>query len=139
VVPPDLGFVLELDVEPEVVRERELVLEPLPDVERVVFELEPVLRDREVEPVLRAREVREVPVRPREPVVRDVPPLPDLPDSPPPSSSESPFEPSSFFPTPTAAAVARPTAAPVATFFGVDIPSFPSSSDAMVSPPSVPR
>jgi hypothetical protein len=111
-VPPDRRDELEPDLvrELDVVRERELVFEPLPDFERVV---EPVLRDSGV---------------------RDVPSL-DLPDSPP-SSSESPFEPRSFFPTPTAAAVARPTAAPVATFFGVDIPSFPSSSDAMVNPPS---
>jgi hypothetical protein len=54
---------------------------------------------------------------------------------PPESPSESSSDPRSFFPTPTAAAVASPTAAPVATFFGVDMPSDPSSSAAMISPP----
>jgi hypothetical protein len=121
VVPLDRPEVLDL------VFDRERVVEREP-----VFEFVPVLRERarDVEPVLRERDVREVVERPREPDVRD--------DVSPPPSSESPFEPSSFFPTPTAAAVARPTAAPVATFFGVDSPSFPSS-DAIVNPPSVRR
>jgi hypothetical protein len=109
---------LELVVDLDRVGEPELVFEPL------ALDVEPVLRDRDVGVLLE---------RPREPDVRD-----DVPPSPPPSSVSS-SEPSSFFPTPTAAAVARPTAAPVATFFGVDIPSLPSSSDAMVTPPSVPR
>ena len=114
--------------DPELVLERELVLEPL-DPPELFFDAEPLLRDR-VEP---ERELLE-PERPREPDDRDDPPPPSSPES-----SESSLDPSSFLPTPTAAAVARPTAAPVATFFGVESPSFPSSSDAMVSPPSVPR
>jgi hypothetical protein len=142
-VEPDVDLDRE-PVEPELVLEREpeLVVEP--------FELEPLFEPlelfvREVEPLLRDRVVLE-PDRLREPEERDelrppperrAPPPP--PPSPSPESSESSLDPSSFLPTPTAAAVARPTAAPVATFFGVESPSFPSSSDAMVSPPSVPR
>ena len=113
--------------DPELVLERELVLEPL-DPPELFFDAEPLLRDR-VEP---ERELLE-PERPREPDDRDDPPPPSSPES---SESESSLDPSSFLPTPTAAAVARPTAAPVATFFGVESPSFPSSSDAIVSPPS---
>jgi hypothetical protein len=41
--------------------------------------------------------------------------------------SSSPL-PSSFFPTATAAGTATPSAAPAATFFLVDMPSFPSMS-----------
>ena len=141
---PDRDFDVEPEVDlerepelvfddPELVFERELVFEPLEPPELFVFDVEPLLRERE------AREVLE-PERPREPDDRDEPP-PDLRDPPPPppsspeSSSES-FDPSSFLPTPTAAAVARPTAAPVATFFGVESPSDPSSSAAIVNPPS---
>jgi hypothetical protein len=114
VPPPD-------ELEP--VLDRARALEPERVVEPVrLFVVEPVLRDREPD----AREVLE---RPREPDALESPsPLP-----------ESSSDPSSFFPTPTAAAVARPTAAPVTTFFGVDKPSFPSSSVAIVRPPSVPR
>jgi hypothetical protein len=103
-VPPP---VVRLD-EPEVDLDRgvEVVLER----ERV-FVADPLL-ERELVPPLRDR-------------VCEPPP----PESPPESSSDA----SSFLPTPTAAAVASPTAAPVATFFGVDIPSDVSSS-AMVSP-----
>jgi hypothetical protein len=117
----DLDFVREPEADPDF--EPELVLDFV-EPERV-FELDPVLRDRE--PAVRELDPRERALDPRDP--RDEAPPPS-----PPSSLESPSDPSSFFPTPTAAAVARPTAAPVATFFGVDIPSEPSSSAIGQSP-----
>ena len=46
--------------------------------------------------------------------------------------SSSPL-PSSFFPTATAAGTATPSAAPAATFFPVDMPSFPSVSSISTS------
>ena len=146
----DRDFVPELepplrDLEAEV----ELpLLDFVPEVEPLlrdfVCELEPLLRDfvRELEPLVRDFVPELEPLR-REPDddrelderLRPCDCCCEPPESPPPSS-ESSSEPRSFLPTPTAAAVARPTAAPVATFFGVDIPSMsePSSSAMGQSP-----
>gem|GEM_PF-6626209 len=123
-----------LDV-PELVRrdapevERDRVLDDF-EVERdFVPVLEPPLRDfvPEVERLVVRRELDDPPLR--DFVPRDCCEPPE---------SSSPFDPRSFLPTPTAAAVASPTAAPVTTFFGVDISSMsePSSSAILVSPPS---
>jgi hypothetical protein len=112
--------------EPELVR-RDVVPDVDLDVERVVVpELEPPLLDF-------VPELRDF-VPERDPLLRDFAPeleplrRDDCCEPPePPSSPESSSDPRSFFPTPTAAAVASPTAAPVATFFGVDIPSVSSA------------
>ena len=150
----DRGFVLDCDLVPDRDFVPELEL-PLRDLEA---ELEPPLRDLvpELDPPLRdfVLELERLVPEEDDPPLRDfVPELEPLrreldddrlrpcdcccepPESP--SSPESSSDPRSFLPTPTAAAVARPTAAPVATFFGVDIPSMSEpSSSAMVSPPS---
>jgi hypothetical protein len=127
--PPLLDFVLEL--EPLVRRE----LEDEPPLRDFVPALEPLVRrELEDEPPLRDF-VPELEPRLREPVDDRRPcEACELPESP--SSPESSSDPRSFFPTPTAAAVASPTAAPVTTFFGVDISSRsePSSSAIGQSP-----
>jgi hypothetical protein len=141
------GFEVDRDFVPELeppLRDFEAELElPLLDL---APEVEPLFRDfvRELEPLLRDF----VPEPEPEPLRREPDDDRELDERPRPcdcccepresaSSFESSSDPRSFLPTPTAAAVARPTAAPVATFFGVDIPSVSEpSSSAMVSPPS---
>jgi hypothetical protein len=152
----DRDFVPDCDLD-DVERDFVPELDPLRDF---VPELEPLLRDLlpELEPPLRdfVLELERLVPDEDDPPLRDFVPERELdplrreldddrlrpcdcccepPESPPPSS-ESSSDPRSFLPTPTAAAVARPTAAPVATFFGVDIPSMsePSSSAMGQSP-----